>query len=359
MRIIFMYLIGLLSLTGSPLFGQSSRPQEPKPPFNYKSEDVVFVNKHDLTKLTGTLTMPIKGKAHTAVILISGSGAQDRNSEIFGHKSFWVIADYLTNHGISVLRLDDRGVGGSTGNHNSSGLLQFQQDTEAAIDYLKSRSEIDPNKIGLIGHSLGGALAPIIASKDSSLAFIVTLAGPGIRGDKLMLLQKEIIERKMGLNDFAITIGQNNLGGAYEIIRSDSIVSDSLKSELKRYFTKVFGPALPLAQLESLSAQLSIPWLRDLIRYDPVEYLSKINCPVLAINGEKDVQVPAKENLAGIRDILELAENKKSKEFSMPNLNHLFQVSDTGMVDEYQKIEMTFSLEVLKIMNDWIWKVIE
>lgn len=357
-RLVFQFTVFLI-INGSIVFGQSARPQEPQPPFTYKSEDVVIFNKHDQTKLAGTLTTPSSGGKHPIVLLISGSGAQDRNSEIFGHKSFWVIADYLTNHGIAVLRIDDRGVGGSNGVHNAAGLLEFQRDAETAIEYLKSRSEVDPQKIGIIGHSLGGALAPIVASKDSSLAFIIMLAGPGMRGDKLMLLQKEIIERKMGLNDLAVSIGQKNIGGSYEIIRNDTIVPDSLKSELKRYFTKVFGAALPSAQLESLSAQLSIPWLRDLIRYDPAEFLSKVKCPVLAINGEKDLQVPAKENLAGIAEILLQAGNNKLKSVSVPNLNHLFQDCDTGMVDEYQKIEMTFSPEVLKIMKDWIVEVIK
>lgn len=344
----------LLTLNYVSLFGQNARPQEPKPPFDYKSEDVMIVNKFDQTQLAGTLTLPSKGSKFPAVVLISGSGAQDRNSEIFGHKSFWVIADYLTKNGIAVLRLDDRGVGGSTGVHNMAGLKEFQKDTEAAISYLKTRGEINRSKIGLIGHSLGGALAPIIASQDPSLDFIIMLAGPGIRGDKLMLLQKEIIEKKMGMNDFVISIGQNNIGGAYEIIRNDSIASDSLKSELKKYFTKVFGAGMPSAQLESLSIQLSTPWLRDLIRYDPSEYLSKVKCQVLAINGEKDVQVPAKENLEGIQNIFKLNRKDKLTVVSMSDLNHLFQVCDTGMVDEYQKIEMTFSPEVLKIIGDWI-----
>ena len=343
-----------LTLSCISVFGQNARLQEPKPPFNYISEDVLIVNKVDKTQLAGTLTLPSVGSNFPAVVLISGSGAQDRNSEIFGNKSFWVIADYLTKNGIAVLRLDDRGVGGSKGTHNTAGFLEFQNDIEAGVEYLRSRTNINEAKIGLIGHSLGGALAPIIATQDASLAFIIMLAGPGMRGDKLMLLQKEIIERKMGMNDFVVSIGQNNIGGAYDIVRNNAIPTDSLRSELKKYFTKVFGAALPLTQLESLSLQFSIPWFRDLIRYDPTEYLSKIKCQVLAINGEKDVQVSAQENLMGIQEIVSKNGNDKLKIVSMPDLNHLFQVCETGMVDEYQKIEMTFSPDVLKIIGDWI-----
>jgi len=218
----------VLLLTVTSLFSQINRPQEPVEPFSYSSEDVIFDNTTDSIVLAGTLTLPKEGGNFPAVILISGSGPQDRNSELFEHKSFLVIADHLTKNGIAVLRVDDRGVGGSTGVYNQTGLDGFKRDTEYALSYLKTRTDINHTKIGLIGHSLGGVIAPMIASQTAEINFIILLAGSGIRGDKLMLLQKAIIERSMGVNEQGIAVGQKNIGGAYDIIRASNSLTDSI-----------------------------------------------------------------------------------------------------------------------------------
>jgi len=352
----FIYSIIFILASSTILLSQNNRPQEPKAPFLYNSENVSFENKTDSISLAGTLTLPKEGTNFPAVILISGSGPQDRNSEIFGHKSFLGIADYLSSNGIAVLRVDDRGTNESTGNYNTSGLNNFKSDTEVAFDYLKSRKEINTTKIGLIGHSLGGIIAPMIASESKDINFIILLAGTGIRGDKLMLLQKEMLERKMGVNEEAIALGQKNIGDAYKIILNTTSTPDLLKAELNIYFTSIFGLLLPKSQIEMISSQLSIPWLSDFIKFDPKETLKKVNCSVLALNGANDLQVPAKVNLEAIKKTIEENGNTDVTTIELPNLNHLFQESKTGLPNEYGKIDQTFSPKALKIITNWILK---
>ena len=340
-------------------YAQDKKPQEPIPPFAYLSEEVTFQNVVDSVMLAGTLTMPKEGSDFPVVVLISGSGAQDRNSELLGHKPFLVMSDYLTKNGIAVLRVDDRGAGLSEGVHNETGVDGFVRDTESAVEYLKTRKQINLSQIGLIGHSLGGMIAPMVASTSEDVDYIVMLAGPGMRGDKLMLLQKEKVERSMGVNDEGIEVGQKNIGGAYEIIINSESPKDSLAAELKSYFKTAFEGALPEQQLQMISDQLTIPWLTGLIKHDPAETFKNVKCPVLALNGEKDLQVPPKENLSAIESGIKANGNENVTVMELPGLNHLFQESETGMPTEYGTIEQTFSEEVLKIMSDWIWKTIK
>lgn len=352
-------LLICLLLSNLILSAQEKRPQEPKPPFKYKEVEVEFMNSADKIKLSGTLTYPSKGSNFPAVILISGSGPQDRNSELLGHKPFLVIADYLTKKGMAVLRVDDRGSGASEGDYNTSGLENFVRDTESALEFLKSRKEIDSNQIGLIGHSLGGVIAPIIAGKRKDVAFIVLLAGSGIRGDSLMLLQKAGIERRMKVPEAAIEISKNRIGGAYKIVLQSKGDTTELKKELEDYFAKTFGSMLSEKQLKGLSRQLSTPWLADFIRYDPAIALSQTSCPVLAMIGSNDLQVPPKENLHAIDSILKANGNTKVTVVELAGLNHLFQKSETGLPQEYAKIEQTFSPKALKQMSKWIEEQVE
>jgi len=348
---VLIALIGFL--TGH---AQSNRPQEPKEPFDYQSEQVVFDNSVDSISLAGTFTYPKSGSHFTAVVLISGSGPQDRNSELLGHKSFLVIADHLTRNGIAVLRVDDRGTGESEGVYNDSGLNDFVRDTESALQYLQTRSEVDQSKIGLIGHSLGGVIAPIVASQSKDISFIILLAGSGITGDELMLLQKEQVERKMMVPEPGIAVGQSNMKGAYDIILASGGDQEQLKLDLMEYFNGVFGKMIPESQIAMLSEQLAYPWLVDFIKYDPKTALIETTCPVLAINGSNDLQVPADENLEAIEKYLEEGGNDKVEIVKAENLNHLFQESESGLPTEYAKIEQTFSPVILDLMTDWIKK---
>jgi len=330
------------------------RPQEPIKPYPYYTEDIKFVNSKDHIELAGTLSFPEKNGKFPAVILITGSGPQNRDEELLGHKPFLILSDFLTRNGIAVLRFDDRGVGESTGSFKAATTFDFAKDVEYAIEYLQKRKEINHNKIGLIGHSEGGIIASIIASKNKNVDFIVLMAGPALRGDKLLLLQKYKIESQMGVNHNLIENNQQIFAGAYEIILNKKIKNEVISDSLSSYFTSKYGQALPERQKSAIINQLTSPWMIDFIRLDPATYLSKVNCPVLAINGSKDIQVPSKENLEIIKDIFEKYKNTNVKIVELKDLNHLFQECETGATSEYSRIEQTISPIALKEILNWI-----
>jgi uncharacterized protein len=332
----------------------AKRPQEPLKPFSYYSEEVTFENKIDKNVLAGTLTLPQKEGKFPVVILITGSGPQDRNEEILGHKPFLILADYLTKKGIAVLRFDDRGVGKSTGEFKTATTFDFANDVRAGVDYLKTRKEIDKNKIGLIGHSEGGMIAPIVAADAKEIDFIVLLAGTGIRGDQLMLLQKEKIERQMGASENEIIKGQEMLKGAYAIIVASSVNDVTLKGKVRSALKLKLGTTMNENQISTLTAQLTSPWIISFLKLDPTLALEKVKCPVLALNGEKDLQVPAEVNLDAIKKALTKGGNKNVTTKIIPNLNHLFQECETGSPSEYATIEQTFSPIALEEISSWI-----
>jgi pimeloyl-ACP methyl ester carboxylesterase len=335
------------------------RPQEPVKPYPYYSEDVSFKNNKSNVTLAGTLTLPKKEGTYPAVILITGSGAQNRDEEVFGHKPFLVITDYLTRRGIAVLRYDDRGVGQSTGDFKSATTFDFASDVKSAISYLKTRKEINATKIGLIGHSEGGMIAPLVASKSKDVDFIVLLAGPGISGDKLMLLQKQKVEEAMNIDAKEVARSQHIFEGAYQIILHSDTNDVNLKNNINTYFKQSFEGKLTDEQISAITNQIVNPWMITFLKYDPEPFLEKVTCPVLAIAGGKDLQVPPKENLAAIKTALEKGGNKNVTTKLFPNLNHLFQDCKTGLPNEYAEIEETFSPEALDEMAKWIKKQVE
>jgi pimeloyl-ACP methyl ester carboxylesterase len=336
------------------------RPQEPKPPYPYRSEDITFENKSAGITLAGTLTMPATGDNFTAVVLISGSGLQNRDSEIMGHKPFLLIADYLTRHGIAVLRFDDRGMAQSTGDPRTATTADFATDVESAIAYLTTRKEINPARIGLIGHSEGGVIAPMIAARSNDVGFIVMLAGSGIRGDKLLLLQNEQLGRASGMSEVQLTQAKNLNSKTYnKIVDAKEAVSiqemtdflTSMKDELAHYFPE--GASID-DFIKNTATAMTIPWMQYFLRYDPAPVLEKVQCPVYAINGSKDLQVPAKENLTAISEALKKGGNTNFTIKEYPGLNHLFQECTTGLPAEYATIEQTISPTVLKDLTEWI-----
>jgi alpha/beta superfamily hydrolase len=330
------------------------RPQEPQAPYSYYTEEVTFENKTDKNILAGTLSLPQKEGHFPAVILITGSGPQNRDEELMGHKPFLVLADYLTKKGIAVLRFDDRGVAKSTGDFKTATTMDFAKDVQAGVDYLRSRKEIDKSKIGLIGHSEGGVIAPIVAGNSKDIDFIVLLAGTGIRGDKLMLLQKEKIERQMGVPESEIQKGQEIFKGAYDLVVVSSENNTNLNTKINSYFKLQFGDKMSEAQISGLTSQIASPWMVNFLKFDPSTALEKVKCPVLAINGEKDLQVPADVNINAIKNALAKGGNKKATAKIIPNLNHLFQECKTGSPDEYATIEQTFSPIALEEISKWI-----
>lgn len=330
------------------------RPQEPQKPYPYYSEDITFENKMDKNVLAGTLTLPQKEGKFPAVILITGSGPQNRDEELLGHKPFLVLADCLTKKGIAVLRFDDRGVAQSTGEYKTATTLDFANDVREAVAYLQTRKEIDKTKIGLIGHSEGGLIAPIVAADSKEIDFIVLLAGPGLRGDRLMLLQKEMIEREKGVSENEIQKGRDIFKGAYDVIAASSADDVNLKSKAYNALKLKLAGAMNDNQISTLSSQITSPWFVGFLKLDPAVALEKVKCPVLALNGEKDLQVPADVNLEAIKIALAAGGNKKITTKKLSNLNHLFQECETGSPDAYTVIEQTFSPKALEEISNWI-----
>ena len=357
----------LLLTRSAPVVEALSRPQEPKPPYPYYTEDVKFENVDDGVILAGTLTLLEKEGKFPAVILISGSGAQNRNEELMGHKPFLVLADYLTRQGIAVLRYDDRGAGESTGDRTNATSEDYARDVVAAIRYLKTRKEINKKDIGLIGHSEGGLIAPLVASKNKDVSFIVLLAAPGVQGYKLLLKQQEAIGKASGLSDEELKNSSEINRELFEMVLN-SKDDNALKEELTKYLQKIYNE-LPESEkpkgidaetwANRTAAQVSSPWMVYFLRYDPAPVLQKVKCPVLALNGNKDLQVDAKMNLEGIRVALEKGGNKNVTVKEFPGLNHLFQECKTGLPTEYYSIEQTFYPEVLNVIARWINNVVK
>ncbi len=336
-----------------------NRPQDPKKPYPYREEEIAFKNAKAEITLRGTMTLPKDdSNRYPAVILISGSGPEDRNEQIFGHKPFLVIADHLTRNGIAVLRYDERGVGESEGVYDGSTTYDLKEDVMAGIEYLRSRDDIDLDAIGIIGHSEGGVIGPMIAAEDPTIQFVVMLAGPAMKMNELMLLQKELIERKMGIDEPMIATGQKTMSEAYDIIIATEPGDTTLDSKLRAHFDQAYNGAVKEEQIDQIVQQIGNPWMATFLRIDPMDYLPNVKCPVLALNGDKDLQVPA-ENLAYLKDILRQNGNKKVKIITMNDVNHLFQTCETGLPGEYAQIDETFSPLALNIMSEWILKQVK
>jgi fermentation-respiration switch protein FrsA (DUF1100 family) len=344
-----------------------TKPQEPVEPFPYLSEDITFKNETEGINLAGTLTMPSEGMNFPAVVLISGSGPQDRDEALLGHKPFLVLSDHLTRQGIAVLRYDDRGTAKSEGEFSTATSADFKTDVAAAVKYLKSRKEIDAKNIGLIGHSEGGIIAPMVAVESEDVAFIVLMAGTGIRGDELLLRQSELIGRATGMSERQLKLAREFNKGAYDIV-VNTFDEATVRIDLKKYLEESINKNPELATsnglkeevfVDQIYGQLTSPWVMYFLRHDPSKILQKVDCPVLAIVGEKDLQVPAKVNLEAIEDALKKGGNTKYTIKELTGLNHLFQEAKTGSPNEYAEIEQTIAPKALELMSSWILDRVE
>jgi Dienelactone hydrolase and related enzymes len=341
-----------------------NRPQEPKEPFPYKQQEVTFANAKDTVTLAGTLTIPEGKGPFTAVVMVTGSGPQDRNEELMGHKPFLVIADYLTRNGIAVLRYDDRGVGKSTGKFSKATTLDFANDANAAVAFLKTNKSINPKKIGIIGHSEGGMITVIDAVRNKDVAFIVSLAGTALRGDEILMRQSELLSRAQKVDEKDIAEAAKINRTVYDIVLNEkdaakmrTDITTILKSEIgKQAETKNLPKEDAEKMVESQVKQITSPWFINFMRYNPQDDLAKLKKPMLYLVGEKDYQVPAEPNVAALKAIIEKGKKKNITINVIPGANHLFQQCKECTVSEYATLEETFSTKALQLMAEWINK---
>ena len=335
------------------------RPQLPRAPFPYAVEEVSFESVPGV-RLAGTLTRPNSAGPHPTVVLISGSGPQDRDETLLGHKPFLVLADYLTRRGIAVLRYDDRGFARSTGDFANATSADFAEDVRAAVRFLRARKDV--GKVGLVGHSEGGLIAPMVARTPGVVDMIVLLAGPGVPGDSILLTQAALIGRAQGVPESTLQSSQRASRRMYALVREarDTVgLRDRLLAEMRQYAQTVPAEQRSAmgatdAAINAQVAQVMSPWFRYFITYDPRPALRATRVPVLALNGTLDLQVPYEANVAGIRTALSAGRNRDFDVRALPGLNHLFQTARTGAPREYQTIEETFAPSALQIVGDWL-----
>jgi pimeloyl-ACP methyl ester carboxylesterase len=336
-----------------------NRPQEPIPPYPYNFKEVRFAGGAAGVELAGTLTIPQGGSGkYPAVVLVSGSGAQNRDEEIAEHKPFLVIADYLTRAGIAVLRYDDRGVGGSTGDFATATTADFTTDALGAFDFLTSRPEIDPAKIGIVGHSEGGTVAFMAAAENPEIAFIVSLAGMAVRGDSLLVRQNRDLFLAQGMPEVEVDTYCKGLAQVFAILETHSreYITQNSGVLTKGIFPEDAAAIHPqlILNLVTLLAKPTSPWMSHFLTLDTAEYIRRVKCPVLAVSGSRDLQVNAEINLSVIADNLTAAGNHSYAIREFEGLNHLFQHSETGLPVEYSQIEETLAPELLTTISEWI-----
>ena len=336
-----------------------NRPQEPKPPYDYVVKEVGYKSTSDDVVLAGTLSLPKGDGPFPAVLLLSGSGPQDRDSSIFGHKPFLLLAHELTQSGIAVLRFDERGVGESEGRTSEMTMATQMGDAQAGINYFLSNTQINRTKIGLLGHSLGGILAPKLAI-ENDIDFLVLLAAPGVNGDAMMLKQRKDLLKLRGATDKQIEGNNGMLASLYSELRKSSLEDEALKTELQKKLAVKYKSTIPEKELnEMVNSIVDNEELMAILKSTPANYIQKVSCPVLALNGSKDFQVSAKENLAAIEKALSDGGNTEVETHELEGLNHLFQDSDTGDILEYQLIEQTMSPVVLKLITEWVSNIVK
>ena len=342
-----------------------ARPQTPGHPYPYREEDVSYESLTSGVRLAGTLTIPPGNGRFPAIILISSSGAQDRDETIFGHKPFLVLADDLTRRGFAVLRVDDRGVGGSTVSTMESTTEDLVKDVLAGVRYLKGRAEINAARIGLVGHSEGGLIAPLAAAQSKEISFIGLLAAPGLPGDHILLRQTNDVLRSTGASDTDIERAHTTNAQIYEMMKSEKD-SALLAQKVRAILTQsgagesVDGQEKASGSQTAIDGQIAMvtsPWFRFFVGYDPRPALRSVTCPVLVLHGEKDIQVGTVENQKEILKALGEGGNSRVRAAIMPGLNHLFQSAQTGSIGEYGTLEETFSPAALEAVGDWVAEV--
>lgn len=345
-----------------------NRPQTPQPPFSYNSDDIVFYSKDKSMEFGATITYPKDDEKHPAIIMITGSGPQNRDEELFQHKPFAVVADHLTKNGYVVLRVDDRGVGSTGGDRGTATSADFAKDVEEAITYIKTRAEVDKKKIGLYGHSEGGLIAEMLAAERRDLDFIILMAAPGVPVKQLMTEQNVALLKNRGISEDAA----NSYGRLYQNLVDDLTSSSSQKevydkmnnsfntwkkrteSDIVLSITGVSDSTSQDLFVRTFMDQSWNKWMTYFMRFDPQPVLADVRCKVLALNGSKDYQVLSRSNLEGILNGLKESKSKLYEAREIEGVNHLFQECNTCNVQEYGKLEQTIKPEVLDIITNWL-----
>lgn len=328
------------------LHAQPKRPQTPQAPFPYDSQEIRVRSLAPGVMLACTLTIPQGEGPHPAMVLLTGSGPQDRDETVFGHKAFWVMADYLARHGVGALRCDDRGTGKSTGRFPGATTADFSLDAEGAFRYLLNRPEF--KRVGIAGHSEGAVIAPMVASRRAAVAFVVMLAGVGVRGDRAGYAQAAAIQRAKGVPEEAVERNRRMQQALIALARNGATESEMRRQARERFAT--------VPDSERIILLLQDPWHRWFIDYDPAPMLEKVKCPVLVLNGDLDLQVVADVNVPAIESALRKGGNSHVTVRRFPGLNHLFQTANTGLPDEYRQIEETIAPAVLETITKWLDK---
>jgi pimeloyl-ACP methyl ester carboxylesterase len=331
-----------------------NHPQTPKPPFPYSSQDVAYDDAPAKVRLAGTLTLPKGPGPFPAVVLIAGSGPNTRNEPLLGHQLFLVLADHLTRNGIAVLRYDKRGTGASTGDYAKATTADFADDVDAALAYLKTRKEIDPRHVGLIGHSEGGLIAPMVAARNPQVAFIVMMAGPGVNGLDILMEQGRLISKAYGVDDAKLQKASALREQLFDIARDEKDPTVAAAKARQALAAQGKDLGVPEGAIDAQVQQITNDWFRFFLTYDPAPALRKLRIPVLVLNGSNDLQVPPDQNLPPIRAAL--AGDPKAEIHELPGLNHLFQTSKTGAPLEYSQIEETIAPSAMDLMTGWILK---
>ena len=347
-------------LATTPRGAKPNRPQEPVAPFPYRAEEVQFLNKGANVRLAGTLTLPPGQGPFPAAVLLTGSGPQDRDETIYNHKPFLLIADYLTRRGIAVLRFDDRGAGKSGGDAKAMTAAIYATDAEAALQFLRARPEINGKEVGLIGHSEGGTAGIRAAATAPGAAFLVLLGTAGLPGGEVVV-QQALANARMKTTDPKILAGveqrQRTMLAITQRVTDPQLAQQQMVTVL---MPNISLPPEQMAQLRAAAAgQASLfitPSFRYLLTDNPTQTLRAVKCPVLALGGSKDMQVVSNTNLPALDKALKASGNRDVTVRELPGLNHMFQTAPTGGLDEYGRIEETFSPAALQAMGDWLAK---
>jgi uncharacterized protein len=339
-----------------------TRPQRPEGPFPYSAHEVKVDNARDGVAIAGTLTIPAGAGPHPAVVLVTGSGPQDRDETLMEHKPFLVLADYLSRRGIAVLRCDDRGTGASSGDFSSATSADFADDAAAAVDFLRADARIDRARIGLVGHSEGGLVAPLVAADREDIALVVLLAAPGLPGATIAREQSVTFSRAEGASEAMVKLQQAVVDAVVTLAEGETSDAD-LRGEIERAVADLVA-ALPdeereiasraRAQFQALIPAWTTAWFRFFVRHDPAAVLRRVHCPVLALAGSLDVQVAPTSNLAEIERALAQGGNEDHQAVELPGLNHMFQACESGAMSKFLENPQTFNPLALETIERWI-----